>query len=65
MFTTIPIQYRQELNNKWTKISYKRDKPVQDETERETKHLKESVHWLNQTFTSIRYTALLEEESVD
>jgi hypothetical protein len=32
---------------------------------REAKHVKESEHWLNQTSTSNRYTALLEEESED
>jgi hypothetical protein len=52
-----------ELSNNWTKISNKRGKSTQDETERQTKHTKESEHWLNQTFTSNRYTALLEEES--
>jgi hypothetical protein len=41
---------------------YKRGRSTQDETERETKHIKESVYWLNQTSTS---TALLEEESED
>jgi hypothetical protein len=33
--------------------------------ERDAKHAKESEHWLNQTSTSNRYTALLEEESED
>jgi hypothetical protein len=33
--------------------------------EREAKQTKESEHWLNQTSTSNRYIALLEEESVD
>jgi hypothetical protein len=36
---------------------------MQDETEIETKHTKESDHWLNETSTSSCYTALLEEES--
>jgi hypothetical protein len=57
--------YQQELNNNWTKVSYKRGRSTQNETERGTKHTKESVHWLNQTSTSSRYTALLEEESED
>jgi hypothetical protein len=39
-----------ELNNNWTKVSYKS---------------KEGEHWLNQTSTSSPYTALLEEESED
>jgi hypothetical protein len=52
----------QELNN-WTKVTYKRARSTQDETERETKRTKESVHGLNQSSTSNRYTALLEEES--
>jgi hypothetical protein len=34
-------------------------------TERDAKHTKESNQWLNQTFTSNCYTALLEEESED
>jgi hypothetical protein len=44
-------------------VSYKRGTSTEDETEREAKHTKESKHWLNQTSTSNRYTALLEEES--
>jgi hypothetical protein len=44
---------------------YKRGRSTQEGTEREAKHAKESEHWLNQTSTSNRYTALLEEESVD
>jgi hypothetical protein len=36
-----------------------------ERTEREAKHAKESEQWLNQTSTSNRYTALLEEESED
>jgi hypothetical protein len=54
-----------ELNNNWTKVSYKRGRSTQEETERETKHAKENEHWLNQTSTSVRYTAPLEEESED
>jgi hypothetical protein len=49
-----------ELNN-WTKISYKRGKSTQEETEREAKHTQENEHWLNQSFASNRYTALQEE----
>jgi hypothetical protein len=37
---------QQELNN-WTKVLYKWRRSTQDETERETKHTKESEHWLN------------------
>jgi hypothetical protein len=61
------LQYhtQPELNHKWAKVSYKRGRSTQDETERETKHAKDSEHWLNQTPTSNRYTALLEEESED
>jgi hypothetical protein len=47
---------QQELNN-WTKVSYKRGRSTQDETEREVKHAKESVHWLSQTSRSNRYTS--------
>jgi hypothetical protein len=36
---------QQELNN-WTNVSYKRGKTAQYKTERETKHTKESEHWL-------------------
>jgi hypothetical protein len=54
-----------KLNNNWTKVLYKRGKSTQEETEREAKHAKESEHWLNQTSTSNRYTALLEEGSED
>jgi hypothetical protein len=54
-----------ELNDNWTKVSYKRGRSTQEENGRETKHFKESEHWLNQTSTSNLYTALLEEESED
>jgi hypothetical protein len=54
-----------ELNDNWTKVSYKRGRSTQEETEREALLAKESQHWLNQTSTSSRYTALLLEESVD
>jgi hypothetical protein len=54
-----------ELNNNWTKLSYKRGRSTQEETEREAKLAKESEQWLNQTSTSSHYTALLEEESED
>jgi hypothetical protein len=54
-----------EFNNNWTEVSYKRDRSTQDETEGEAKHYKEREHWLNQTSTSNRYTALLVEESED
>jgi hypothetical protein len=53
-----------ELNDNWTKVSYKRGRSTQ-ETEREAKHTKQSEHWLNQTTTSNRHTALREEESED
>jgi hypothetical protein len=56
---------QQEVNNNWTKISYKRGRSAQDETEAKTKHSKESEHWLNQTSTPNRYTVLLKEESED
>jgi hypothetical protein len=52
-----------ELNNNWTKVPYKRGRSTQKKNEREAKHTKESEHWLNQTSTSNRYTAPLEEES--
>jgi hypothetical protein len=55
---------RPELNN-WTKLSYKRCRSTEEENERETKHTTESEHWLNQTSTFNRHTALLEEESED
>jgi hypothetical protein len=55
----------QELNDSWTKISYKRCRSTQEGTKRKNKHAKESEHWLSQTSTSSRYTALLEEESED
>jgi hypothetical protein len=54
-----------ELNNNWTKASYKRGRSTQEESEGETKHATESECCLNQTSTSNRYTALLEEESED
>jgi hypothetical protein len=49
-----------ELNDNWAKVSYKRGRSTQEETERGAKHTNESEHWLNQTSTSNRYTALLE-----
>jgi hypothetical protein len=54
-----------ELNNKWTKVSYKRGRLTQEETEREAKHTKESAYWLNQTSTSSCYATVPEEESED
>jgi hypothetical protein len=54
-----------ELNNNWTTVSCKRGRSTQEETERNAKHSKESEHWINQTSTSSRYTALLEEGSKD
>jgi hypothetical protein len=54
---------RPVLNDNWTKASYKRGRSTQEGTEREAIHAKESEHWLNQTSTSSRYTAPLEEES--
>jgi hypothetical protein len=56
---------QQELNNNWTIALYIQGRSTQDETERETKHTKESVHWLDQTSSSNCYTALLEEEIED
>jgi hypothetical protein len=53
------------LNDNSTKVSYKRGRSTQESTEREAEHTKESEHWLNQTSTSNRYIALLEEESED
>jgi hypothetical protein len=49
---------QQELNDNWTKVSYKRGR-----SKRIKKEAKESEHWLNQTSTTNRYRALLEEES--
>jgi hypothetical protein len=54
-----------ELNNNWTKVSYKRSRSTQERTEREAKHAKQSQHWLNQISTSLHYTALLGEKSED
>jgi hypothetical protein len=54
---------QQELNSIWIKLSYKRGRSTQKETEREAKHTEGSKHWLNQTFSSNHYTALLEEKS--
>jgi hypothetical protein len=54
---------QQELNNNWTKVSYKRGRSTQGKTERETKQTKGSVPCLNQTSTSSRYTALEESEN--
>jgi hypothetical protein len=72
MYSTHQSQYRipphvfpskPELNI-WTKI-YKRGKSAQEETEEKSKHGTESEHWINQTSTSSRYTALLQEEVED
>jgi hypothetical protein len=49
----------------WTKVSYNRGRSTQDKIQRETKHAKESEHWLKQTSTSSRYTDLLKEKSED
>jgi hypothetical protein len=46
-----------ELNNNSTKVSFKRSRSIQEETERKAKH--------TETSTSNRYTALLEEEIED
>jgi hypothetical protein len=53
------------IKRRRTKVSYKRDRLTQEETEREAKHTKESEHWLNQTSTSNHYTAILQEGSED
>jgi hypothetical protein len=52
-----------KLKKNWTKVSYKRGRSTQEETERKAKHTIESDHWLSQTSTSNRYTALLQQES--
>jgi outer membrane cobalamin receptor len=49
--------YSQQESSNWTKVLYERGRSTQEETEREAKH------WINQTSTSNRYTALLEEEN--
>jgi hypothetical protein len=62
---SLPVQSQQmyssqlESNNKWTKVSYNRGRSTQEKTERGAKQHK------HQTSTSIRYTALLDEESED
>jgi hypothetical protein len=61
----IAFPSQRELNNDWTQVSYKCGRSIQDETEREPKHSKEGLHWLNETSTCNRYTALLEEKSED
>jgi hypothetical protein len=53
-----------ELNDNWTKVSYKTGRSTKEETEIEAKHTKESEQWLNQPSTSNRYTALQEEVNV-
>jgi hypothetical protein len=50
-------------NNVWTRVSYKRSRPAQEEFQRDVKYTKESNHWLHPTPTSNRYTALLDEEN--
>jgi hypothetical protein len=37
-----------ELNNNWTKVSYKRGRSSKEETETKVKHTKEIEHWHNQ-----------------
>jgi hypothetical protein len=54
-----------ELNNNWIKVSYKRGRSTQEETETEARRIKETKHWLIQTSTSNLYTALLDKESED
>jgi hypothetical protein len=54
-----------EFSNNWIRVSYKRGGSPQDVTETKTNHSRESEYWLNQTSTSNRYTALLEEASED
>jgi hypothetical protein len=61
--STFPSQ--PEIIKNWTKLLYKRSRSAQDRNKIKTKHSKESEHYLNQTSTSNRYTALLEEESED
>jgi hypothetical protein len=38
-----------DLNDNWTKVSYKIGRSTQEENEREAKHANESDHWLYQT----------------
>jgi hypothetical protein len=52
-----------ELNDNWTKVSYKKGRSTQDGTDKEAKHVKQREHRLSPTSTSNLYTALLEEES--
>jgi hypothetical protein len=58
-----PQKMNSSQPDNWTKVSYKRGRSTQDETDKGAKHAKQSEHWLNQTSTSNRYTAPLEEES--
>jgi hypothetical protein len=60
-----PQKMNSSQPDNWTTVSYKRRRSTQDRTDKEAKHGKQSEHWLNQTSTSNRYTALLEEESED
>jgi hypothetical protein len=55
------MYYSQSESNNWAKLSYKSGRSTQEETVREAKHAKEIKHWLNQTSTSNRSTALREE----
>jgi hypothetical protein len=54
---------QKELNDNWTKVSYKRGRSKKELKEKP--NTPKSEHWLNQASTSNRYTALLDEESED
>jgi hypothetical protein len=62
---TNACQSQQELNNDCSRLRYKRGRSTEDETERETRHTKEIVYWLNQTSNSNPKTVLQDEESED
>jgi hypothetical protein len=66
-FTRLPPQNssQPEPHNKWTTVSNKRGRPIQEEAPREAKHTKESDHWLKPTSTHNPYSALMEDESED
>jgi hypothetical protein len=57
----------QSANDNWTKVYYKRGRSSPDATEMESKHTKNTQHWLHppSTETSNRFSALMEANSAD
>jgi hypothetical protein len=57
----------QSANDNWIKVSYKRGRSSPDATEMESKHIKNTQHWLHppSTETANHFSELMEADSAD